>query len=120
MGHRLGTAERAALVTLLDRLRFLAPAPDFSPGLQAFIKGYAHHFLGERARAPAAFEHAVKDRNIRRRFFADTLELLVAELMAAGRFADAERYAVQVAAEQHQQAFGRALVEQIRAGQSPR
>jgi len=120
MGHPLGTAERTALRSLLDRLRFLAQAPDFSPGLQAFIKGYAHHFLGERARALAAFEHAVEDGNIRQLFFRDVLELLVAELMAAGRFADAERYAVQVAAEQHQEAFGRALVERIRAGQKPR
>ena len=120
MGRGLGTAERIALRSLLDRLRFLGQAPDFSPGLQAFIRGYAHHFLGERARALAAFEHAVEDGNIRQLFFGDLLELLVAELMAAGRFADAERYAVQVAAEQHQEAFGRALVERIRAGQKPR
>ncbi len=120
MGHPLGTAERTALRSLLDRLRFLAQAPDFSPGLQAFIKGYTHHFLGERARALAAFEDAVEDGNIRQLFFGDVLELLVAELMAAGRFADAERYAVQIAAEQHQEAFGRALVERIRAGQKPR
>jgi len=120
MGHPLTAVERTALGSLLDRLHFLAQAPDFSPGLQAFIKGYAHHFLGERARALAAFEHAVEDGNIRQRFFADLLELLVAELMAAGRFADAEHYAVQVAAEQHQEAFGRALVERIRAGQKPR
>ena len=120
MGHPLGTAERTVLRSLLDRQRFLAQAPDFSPGLQAFIKGYAHHFLGDRARALAAFEHAVEDGNIRQLFFGDVLALLVAELMAAGRFADAERYAVQVAAEQHQEAFGRALVERIRAGQKPR
>jgi lysophospholipase L1-like esterase len=120
MGRGLGTAERIALRSLLDRLRFLGQAPDFSPGLQAFIRGYAHHFLGERARALAAFESAVGDGNMRQLFFGDLLELLVAELMAAGRSADAERYAVQVSAQQHQEAFGQALVERIKAGQKPR
>ena len=57
---------------------------------------------------------------MRQLFFGDLLELLVAELMAAGRSADAERYAVQVSAQQHQEAFGQALVERIKAGQKPR
>ena len=120
MGHTVGAAERSALTAMLDRLAFLSQAPDFSPGLQSFIKGYAHHFLGQRDEALAAFEQAVRDANIRRQFFGDLLELLVAELMAADRRADAEHYVVQVAAEQRQEAFGRALVDQIRAGQSPR
>ncbi|MGY8823953.1 MAG: hypothetical protein ACKVJG_08445 [Candidatus Latescibacterota bacterium] len=119
-GHPLGSAEQAALVALLDRLRFLVQAPDFSPGLQAFIRGYAHHFLGERAIALAALERAAEDENIRRQFFSDLLELLVAELMEADRFGDAERYVVRIAAEQHQEEFGRVLVDQIRAGQPPR
>ncbi len=116
MGHPLEETERAALGTLLDRLRFLGRAPDFSPGLQAFIEGYALHLLGERDGALAALEGAVQDGKIRRRFFAELLDLLVLELMAAGRSEDAERYALQVAAEQGREAVGRALVERIRAG----
>jgi len=104
----------------LDRLHFMAQAPDFSPGLQAFIEGYAYHFLGQRGKALAAFETAVKDAKIRRQFFEDLLEILVAELIAADRLTDAEHYVVQVAAEQGQQAFGQALVERVRAGRSPR
>ena len=120
MGFALGPAEHTALNALLNRLDFLAQAPDFSPGLQAFISGYTHHFLGERNKALAAFEDAVKDRNIRRQFCVELLELLVTELMAANRVSDAEHYVVQVAAEQQQEAFGQALVERIRAGQAPR
>ena len=65
-------------------------------------------------------ESAVQDANIRKTFTTDLLELLVSELMTAGRLADAERYALQVAAEQQQEAFGQALVAQIRARQKPR
>ena len=119
-GDPIGPTERAALLALLDRLRFLSAAPDFSPGLQDFIRGYAYHLRGEHGRALAALESAVQDANIRKTFTTDLLELLVTELMTAGRLADAERYAVQVAAEQRQEAFGRALVAQIRAGQKPR
>ena len=116
----IGPTERAMLSALLDRLRFLSEAPGFSLGLQDFIRGYAYHLLGEHVRALAALESTVQDANIRRTFTVDLLELLVAELMTAGRLADAEQYAVQVAAEQQQEAFGRALVEQIKAGQKPR
>ena len=116
----IGPTERAALAALLDRLRFLSAAPDFSPGLQDFIRGYAYHLRGEHGRALAALESAVQDANIRKTFTTDLLELLVAELMTGGRLADAEQYAVQVAAEQQQEALGRALVAQIRAGQKPR
>ena len=119
-GDSIGPTERAALAALLDRLRFLSAAPDFSPGLQDFIRGYAYHLRGEHGRALAALESAVQDPNIRKRFTMDLLELLVAELMTAGRLADAEQYAVQVAAEQQQEVLGRALVAQIRAGQKPR
>jgi len=119
-GDPIGPTERVALSALLDRLRFLSVAPDFSPGLQDFIRGYAHHLLGEHVRALAALERAAQDANIRKKFTTDLLELLVAELMTAGRLAAAERYAVEIAAEQGQEAFGRALVEQIRAGQKPR
>ncbi|MDE2811143.1 MAG: hypothetical protein OXN90_22220, partial [Gemmatimonadota bacterium] len=119
-GDPIGSTERAALSGLLDRLRFLRVAPDFSPGLQNFIRGYAYHLLEEHVRALADLESAAQDANIRKKFTTDLLELLVAELMTAGRLADAERYAVQVAAEQQQGAFGRALVAEIRAGQKPR
>lgn len=119
-GDPIGPTERAALSALLDRLRFLSVAPAFSPGLQDLIRGYAHHLLGEHVRALAALERAAQDANIRKKFTTDLLELLVAELMTAGRLAAAERYAVEIAAEQGQEAFGRALVEQIRAGQKPR
>jgi lysophospholipase L1-like esterase len=119
-GDSIGPTDRAALHALLDRLRFLSEAPDFSAGLQDFIRGYAYHLLGEHGKALAALGSAVQDANIRKTFTTDLLELLVTELMIAGRLADAERYAVQIAAEQQQEAFGRALVEQIRAGQKPR
>ena len=119
-GDSIGPTERAALAALLDRLRFLSEAPDFSPGLQDFIRGYAYHLLGEHVRALVALESVAQDANIRKTFTTDLLELLVAELMTAGRLADAEQYAVQVAAEQGQEAVGRALVAQIRAGQKPR
>ena len=114
-GDPIGPTERTALSALLDRLRFLSAAPDFSPGLQDFIRGYAHHLLGEHVRALAALERAAQDANIRKTLTTDLLKLLIAELMTAGRLADAERYAVEIAAEQQQEAFGRALVEQIRA-----
>lgn len=114
-GDPIGPTERAALSALLDRLRFLSAAPDFSPGLQDFIRGYAHHLLGEHIRALVALERAAQDANIRKKFTTDLLELLVAELMTAGRLAAAERYAVEIAAEQGQEAFGRALIEEIRA-----
>ena len=120
VGDPIGPTERAMLLALLDRLRFLSEAPDFSSGLQDFIRGYTYHLLGEHVKALAALESAVQDANIRKTFTTDLLELLVAELMTAGRLADAEQYAVQVAAEQQQEAFGRALVAQIRAGQKPR
>ena len=119
-GDPIGPAECSALSGLLDRLRFLSEAPDFSPGLQDFIRGYAYHLLGEHIRALAALESAAQDANIRKTFTTDLLELLVAELMSADRLADAERYAVQIAAEQQQEALGRALVAQIRVGQKPR
>ena len=119
-GDPIGPAGRAALHALLDRLRFLSEAPDFSSGLQDLIRGYAYHLLGEHVRALAALESAVQDANIRKTFTTDLLELIVTELMTAGRLTDAERYAVQVAAEQQQEAFGHALVAQIRAGQKPR
>ena len=114
-GLPLGPMEQAALHSVLDRLRFLTQAPDFSPGLQAFITGYAHHLLGERADALAALETAVEDGDIRRRYFREVLVMLVAELVEAGRTSDAERYVVEIAAEQQQQDFGRVLVERIRA-----
>ena len=116
----IGSAERSTLHALLDRLRFLSEAPDFSLGLQDFIRGYTYHLLGEHVKALAALESAVQDANIRKTFTTDLLELIVAELIISGRLADAERYAVEIAAEQGQEAFGRALVEQIRAGQKPR
>ena len=114
-GDPIGPTERAALSALLDRLLFLSAAPDFSSGLQDFIRGYAHHLLGEHVRALAALERAAQDANIRKTLTTDLLELLVAELMTAGRLAAAERYAVEIAAEQGQEALGRALVDQIRA-----
>ena len=120
LGHPLDEAQTAALRSLLDRLPFLARAPDFSPGLQAFIEGYARHFLGQGAAALAALERAVRDPGTRRRHFPELLELLVSELMAAGRSGDAERYALQVAREQGREAFGRDLVLRIRAGVPPR
>ena len=113
----LEEAEKAALEALLDRLRFLGRAPDFSPGLQALIEGYALHLLGERG-ALAALERAVEDPGIRRRFFPELLDLLVHELIAAGRSEDAERQALRIAAEQGREEVGRALVERIRAGTS--
>ena len=119
-GGSIGPVDHSALHALLDRLRFLSEAPDFSLGLQDFIRGYAYHLLGEHGKALAALEQAVQDANIRKTFTTDLLELIVAELMIAGRLADAERYAVEIAAEQGQEAFGRALVEQIRASQKPR
>ncbi len=119
-GDSIGPVEHSALHALLDRLRFLSEAPDFSLGLQDFIRGYAYHLLGEHGKALAALEQAVQDANIRKTFTTDLLELIVAELMIAGRLADVERYAVEIAAEQGQEAFGRALVEQIRASQKPR
>ena len=120
MGDPIGPTESSALRALLDRLRFLSEAPDFSSGLQDFIRGYTYHFLGEHVKALAALESAGQDANIRKTFTTDLSELLVAELMTAGRLADAEQYAVQVATEQQQEALGRALVAQIRAGQKPR
>ena len=120
VGDPIGSTDRVELSALLDRLRFLSEAPDFSPGLQDFIRGYAYHLLGEHDKALAALEQAVQDANIRKTFTTDLLELIVAELMIAGRLADAERYAVEIAADQGQEAFGLALVEQIRAGQKPR
>ena len=120
MGDPIGPTESSALRALLDRLRFLSEAPDFSSGLQDFIRGYTYHFLGEHVKALAALESAGQDANIRKTFTTDLSELLVAELMTAGRLADAEQYAVQVATEQQQEALGRALIEQIRAGQKPR
>ena len=119
-GDSIGPTDRAVLSALLDRLRFLSEASDFSPGLEDFIRGYVYHLLGEHVRALARLESAAQDSNIRKTFTTDLLELIVAELMTAGRLADAERYAVQVAAEQQQEAFGRVLVEQIRGGQKPR
>ncbi len=119
-GDLIGADGRATLSALLDRLRFLSEAPDFSPGLQDFIRGYAYHLLGEHVKALTDLESAAQDANIRKMFTTDLLELLVTELMTAGRLADAEPYVVQVAAEQQQEAFGRALVAQIRAGQKPR
>ena len=115
LGHPLGRAERVALNQLLDRQRFLAQAPDFTPGLQAFFEGYAQHMLGARSSALASLERAVGDRKIRRQFFAELLELLVAELLAADRAADAERYVAEVAAEQRKTEFGRDLIDRIRA-----
>ena len=120
VGDPIGPTERAVLLALLDRLRFLSEAPDFSSGLQDFIRGYTYHLLGEHVKALSALESVVQDANIRKTFTTDLLELIVAELMTAGRLADAEQYTVQVAAEQQQEAFGRALVAQIRAGQKPR
>ena len=120
VGNPIGSTERVELSTLLDRLRFLSEAPDFSLGLQDFIRGYAFHLLGEHVKALAELESAVQDANIRKTFTTDLLELLVIELMSAGRLADAERYVVEIAAEQGQEAFGRALVGQIRASQKPR
>ena len=120
VGYPIGLTERSALRALLDRLRFLSEAPDFSLGLQDFIRGYTYHLLGEHIKALAALESAVQDANIRKTFTTDLLELFITELMTAGRLADAEQYAVQVAAEQQQEAFGHALVAQIRAGQKPR
>ena len=116
MEHPPEEEERAALDALLDRVGFLGQSPDFSPGLQAFIEGYALHLLGERAGALTALEAAVEDAGIRRRFFVELLDLLVYELMAAGRSGDAERYALQVAAEQGREAVGRAFANRIRAG----
>ncbi len=114
-GLPLGPMEQAALHRVLDRLPFLTQAPDFSPGLQAFITGYAHHLLGERVEALAALETAVEDGDIRRHYFREVLVMLVAELVQADRTSDAERYVVEIAEEQQQQGFGRVLVERIRA-----
>ena len=115
MGLPPEEAERDALETLLERLPFLGRAPDFSPGLQAFLEGYAHHLLGERDAALAALERAAQDAGIRRRFFAELLDLLVHELVAAGRPAEAERLALEISSEQGREAVGRALVERVRA-----
>ncbi|MXW79111.1 MAG: hypothetical protein F4Z57_09045 [Gemmatimonadetes bacterium] len=120
VGAPIGSTEHVELSALLDRLRFLSEAPDFSPGLQDFIRGYAYHLLGEHDKALTALEQAVQDANIRKMFTTDLLELIVAELIISGRLADAEQYAVEIAAEQGQEVFGRALVEQIRASQKPR
>ena len=75
---------------------------------------------GERASALASLERAADDPKIRRQFFAELLELLIVELLAINRGTDAERYVAELAADQQQQAYGRALLEQIREGQSPR
>ena len=120
LGYTLGKIEQAALTQMLDRMRFLARAPDFSPSLQAFMKGYAQHMLGERSSALSSLESAADDPKIRRQFFAELLELLVAELLAVNRGADAERYVAEFAADQQQQAYGRALIERIRERQSSR
>ena len=115
LGLPLEAAERGALESVLERLPFLGRAPDFSPGLQAFLEGYAHHLLGEGDAALAALERAVQDAGIRRRFFAELLDLLVHELVAAGRPGEAERLAREVASEQGREDVGRALVARIRA-----
>ena len=94
-------------------MRFLAQTPDFSVGLAAFTRGYAHYLLGEAALAD--LEDAARDAGIRRVFFADLLEALIAELVAVERYGDAERYVVEIAAEQGRQDVGRELVARIRA-----
>ena len=120
LAHPLGRIEQVALKQMLDRMRFLAQAPGFSPSLQAFMKGYAQHMLGERASALASLERAADDPKIRRQFFAELLELLIVELLAINRGSDAERYVAEFATDQQQQAYGRVLLEQIRERQSPR
>lgn len=120
LGRPPDETDRAALETVLDRLRFLARAPGFSQGLRDFVEGYARHLLGQGSGALAALEAAIRDEETRRRFFPELLHLLVIELIAAGRPGDAERYALQVSTELRQEAFGRALVERIRAGAAPR
>jgi hypothetical protein len=114
-GGDLDAAGRAEIAALTDRMRFLTPAPGFSPELEAFFTGYAHHLLGRGDSALTQFEIAAQDRGIRRDFSADLLELLVGGLVAAGRFADAERYAGQISAEMGREEFGRALIARIRA-----
>ena len=73
-----------------------------------------------RREALVALEAAVEDGTIRQRFFTDLLELLVAELIMADRYAEAVRYASQISEEQGQYEFGRMLVERIKADQKLR
>ena len=114
------TVDVGELDALQERMHLLAQAPDFTEGLGDFFSGYALHLRGDGSGALAALESAVRDPGIRRTFFADLLELLAAELVAADRWADAEHYVAQVAAEQRRVPFGHQLIERLRVGRSPR
>jgi lysophospholipase L1-like esterase len=102
-----------AVEAVLDRALFLAQAPDLDPALMEFFLGYAQHLLGQREAALVHLEKAAADAGVRRLFFFDLLALLCENLLAQGRFAQAEQYVRQVAQQVGQPEYGRFLLGQI-------
>ena len=105
--------EKAEVAAMVERMKFVAQTPDFSPGLLAFFSGYAEHLLG--VDGTAQLEIAVGDEGVRRLFFYDLLALLCEGLLKEQRYADAERYVREVTAELGQREYGRFLLAQIAA-----
>lgn len=116
-GH-LEPADRPEIESLLRRLGFLAQAPDFEPALLDFFLGYAYHLLGQGEKALDSLERASEDPKLRRTFAFDLMTLVTEELMASGRFEDAERWVRQMAGEVGQEEYGRFLLQQIQLRQA--
>ena len=76
--------------------------------------GYARHLLGEGEAAIRHLEQAALEKKIRQQFYFDLLTILCEELVAVGRFDEAEGYVRKIAGEQGQEAFERYLLDFIR------
>jgi len=110
----LGGDARTRVEEGIERARFLALAPGFDPTFQPFFMGYARHLLGEGEAAIRHLEQAALEKKIRQQFYFDLLTILCEELVAVGRFDEAEGYVRKIAGEQGQEAFERYLLDFIR------
>lgn len=110
----LAPGTREEVEQMMDRARLLGLAPDFDPALLVFFEGYALHLLGRRAEAAARLAQAAADQGIQRTFGFDLLSLLSEELVALGRYAEAEQQVVQITGALGQREFGQQLLNYIR------
>lgn len=110
----LGEEARRKVEEGIERAGFLAMAPGFDATFLPFFMGYARHLLGEGEAAIRHLEQAALERKIRQQFYFDLLTILCEELVAVGRFDEAEGYVRKIAREQGQEPFERYLLDFIR------
>ena len=119
LGEPLTRAERDELRAALDRVEFVALAPEIDTAFIHFIRGEFQHFLEDHPAALIHLERAFEAAEFRRRFAFTLFPALAAELIHAGRLEEARKQARLLGAEVGGERYFLQLVDALIRDKNP-